>query len=112
MLTGRRVLFVRPINRRRFDDPAPALFPGWDGRLYTGIVAALSLVLVGMLAWPFFPHPPSTAGNAYSGPASTLVPFPATSPGSAACHRAFPGVTYDTVDCQLESPSLAANLLD
>jgi S-formylglutathione hydrolase len=112
MLTGHRVMFVRPINRRRFDDAAPALFPGWDGRLYTGIVAALAIVLVGMLAWPFFPHPPSTAGNAYSGPASTLVPFPATSPGSTICQHGVSGFTYETVDCQLESPSLAANLLD
>ena len=54
MLTGRRVLDVRPINRRYFDEPAPASFPGWDGRLYTGIVAALVIALVGMLARPFF----------------------------------------------------------
>jgi S-formylglutathione hydrolase len=109
MLTGRRVMFIRPINRRRFDDPAPASFPGWDGRLCTGIVAALVIAFVGMLAWPLLPHPSSVASGAYSGPASTLVPFPSTSPE---CHRALPGVTYNFVDCQLESPSLAANLLD
>jgi S-formylglutathione hydrolase len=112
MLTGHRVMFVRPINRRRFDDPAPASFPGWDGRLYTGIVAALVIAFVGMLAWPLLPHPSSVASGAYSGPASTLVPFPANSPGSTTCHHAFPGVTYNIVDCQLASPSLAANLLD
>ena len=54
MLTGRRVIDVRPINRRYFDEPAPASFPGWDGWLYTGIVVTLIILLSSMLVRPLF----------------------------------------------------------
>jgi pimeloyl-ACP methyl ester carboxylesterase len=42
----------------------------------------------------------------------TLVPFPKASPGSTTCEPDISGVDYNSETCQLESPSLAANLLD
>ena len=42
----------------------------------------------------------------------TSVPFPKASPGSTTCDPDFSGLDYDSETCQLESPSLAANLLD
>jgi predicted esterase len=42
----------------------------------------------------------------------TSVPFPKASPGSTTCEPDFTGLDYNNETCQLESPSLAANLLD
>ena len=42
----------------------------------------------------------------------TSVPFPKASPGSTTCEPDISGVDYNVETCQLESPSLAANLLD
>lgn len=42
----------------------------------------------------------------------TMVPFPKASPGSTTCDPEVSGLDYDGETCQLESPSLAANLLD
>jgi S-formylglutathione hydrolase len=42
----------------------------------------------------------------------TSVPFPGASPGSMTCEPDFTGLDYNNEMCQIESPSLAANLLD